>query len=133
MYTGETLSTCSQMQCKVVYKRKECTLPMIVAEYDGKPTFLGRNWLEKLNLDWSEIFSLHTPGSIIKLSLCRRSRLHPKQQACLFLERKKTSLPGYRTIEVEAQTGNAPEITSSPLQTLRRSGRIRKPVVKMNL
>ena len=31
---------------------------MIVAENEGKPTLLGRNWLEKLKLNLSEVFSL---------------------------------------------------------------------------
>ena len=31
---------------------------MIVAENEGKPTLLGRNWLDKLKVDWNEVFSL---------------------------------------------------------------------------
>ena len=32
---------------------------MIVAENKGKPTLLGRNWLEKLKVNWNEVFSLN--------------------------------------------------------------------------
>ena len=57
-YTGETLKTCGQIACKVVHAGQEHTPPMIVAENEGKPTLLGRNWLDKLKLDWNEVFSL---------------------------------------------------------------------------
>ena len=56
-YTGEVLRTCGQMLCKVVYSGQEHILPMIVAENEGKPTLLGWNWLEKLKIDWNEVFS----------------------------------------------------------------------------
>ena len=58
-YTGETLRTCGQMLCKVVYSGQEYILPMIVAENEGKPTLLERNWLEKLKVNWNEVFSLN--------------------------------------------------------------------------
>ena len=58
-YSGETLRTCGQMLCKVVYSGQEYILPMIVAENEGKPTLLGRNWLEKLKVNWNEVFSLN--------------------------------------------------------------------------
>ena len=58
-YSGETLRTCGQMQCKVVYGGQEHILPMIVAVSEGRPTLLGRNWLEKLKIDWSRVFSLN--------------------------------------------------------------------------
>ena len=50
-YSGETLRTYGQMLCKVVYSGQEYILPMIVAENEGKPTLLGRNWLEKLKVN----------------------------------------------------------------------------------
>ena len=58
-YSGKTLRTCGQMLCKVVYRGQEYILPMIVAENEGKPTFLGQNWLEKLKVNWKEVFSLN--------------------------------------------------------------------------
>ena len=42
-YTGETLAVCGEMLCNVVYKGHEYTLPIIVADYEKKPTLLGRN------------------------------------------------------------------------------------------
>ena len=47
------------MLCKVAYSGQEYILPMIVAENEGKPTLLGRNWLEKLKVNWNEVFSLN--------------------------------------------------------------------------
>ena len=47
------------MLCKVVYSGQEYILPMIVGENEGKPTLLGRNWLEKLKVNWNEVFSLN--------------------------------------------------------------------------
>ena len=32
---------------------------MIVAENEGRPTLLGRIWLEKLKIDWNEVFRLN--------------------------------------------------------------------------
>ena len=32
---------------------------MIVAENEGRPTLLGRNWLEKLKVNWNDVFSLN--------------------------------------------------------------------------
>ena len=46
------------MLCDVVYKGHEYTLLIIVADYEKKPTLLGRNWLNHIRLEWGEIFSL---------------------------------------------------------------------------
>ena len=37
-YTGETLIGCGEILCQVVYKCHEYTLPIIVADYEKKPT-----------------------------------------------------------------------------------------------
>ena len=58
-YSGETLRTRGQMLCKVAHSRQEYILLMIVAENEGKPTLLGQNWLEKLKVNWNEVFSLN--------------------------------------------------------------------------
>ena len=50
------------MQCNVLYKGHEYTLPIIVANYENKPTLLGRNWLNRIKLAWGEIFSLTRSG-----------------------------------------------------------------------
>ena len=54
------------MQCNVLYEGHEYTLPIIVANYDNKPTLLHRNWLNRIKLAWGEIFSL-TRSGLLKL------------------------------------------------------------------
>ena len=61
-YTGETLTVCGEMQCDILYKGHEYRLPIIVANYENKPTLLGRNWLNHIKLAWGEIFSLTRSG-----------------------------------------------------------------------
>ncbi|XP_078353369.1 uncharacterized protein LOC144638095 [Oculina patagonica] len=56
--TGETLAVCGEMKCDVVYKGQKYTLPMVIANYENKPTLLGRNWLKHVKLEWGEIFSV---------------------------------------------------------------------------
>ena len=56
--TGQTLQKCGQIACKVVHAGQEHTLPMTVAKNEDKPILLGRKWLDKLKLDWNEVFSL---------------------------------------------------------------------------
>ena len=46
------------MQCDIVYKGKQYSLPIIVANYDAKPTLLGKNWLRHIKFEWGEIFSI---------------------------------------------------------------------------
>ena len=44
------------------YQTQELQLPLVVAQ-GKKPVTLGRNWLEKLKLDWSTIFKVsHVPA-----------------------------------------------------------------------
>ena len=33
-------------------------MPIIVGDYENKPTLLGRNWLNHIRLEWGEVFSL---------------------------------------------------------------------------
>ena len=60
-YTGESLNVCGEMECDVVYKGQKYSLPMLVADYSGKPTLLGRDWLSKVKFEWEEIFQLRCP------------------------------------------------------------------------
>ena len=61
-YSGESLSLLGEIRVAVKYQTQEMQLPLVVAQ--GKnPVLLGRNWLEKLNLDWSTIFKVsHAPA-----------------------------------------------------------------------
>ena len=58
-YTGERLDVSGEMRCDVVYKNKHYSLPVVVVvNYSGKPTLLGKNWLSQIKLAWGEIFSV---------------------------------------------------------------------------
>lgn len=57
-YSGQILKTCGEMNCIIQYNGQTAELPMIVVDCKGKPTLLGRNWLEKIKMNWSEIFSV---------------------------------------------------------------------------
>jgi transposase InsO family protein len=57
-YTGDKIVVCGEIMFDVVYKDQKATLPMVVVDHPGRPTLLGRNWLEKLKLEWGEIFTV---------------------------------------------------------------------------
>ena len=57
-YTGEVLDVLGEMQCDIVYKGEQYSLPIVVANYDARPTLLGRNWLCHIKIEWGEIFSI---------------------------------------------------------------------------
>lgn len=50
-YTGELLDVSGEMQCDIVYKGKQYSLPILVANYDAKPTLLGKNWLRHIKFE----------------------------------------------------------------------------------
>ena len=56
-YSGESLPLLGEIRVAVKYQTQEMQLPLVVAQ-GKKPVLLGRNWLEKLNLDWSTIFKV---------------------------------------------------------------------------
>lgn len=59
-YTGESINVLGEFQANVSTEAGECLqLPVVVIESSGKrqPTLMGRNWLEKLRLNWSLIKS----------------------------------------------------------------------------
>ena len=62
-YSGESLPLLGEIRVVVKYQTQEMQLPLVVAQ--GKQTvLLGRNWLEKLNLDWSTIAKVsHVPAA----------------------------------------------------------------------
>ena len=63
-YTGVVLDMSGEMQCDIVYKGKQYSLPMVVANYDARPTLLGRNWLCQIKMEWGEIFSI-SDGNLV--------------------------------------------------------------------
>ena len=51
MYTGEAVSVLGKLMVKVDKDKVTITLPLLVFKGDGT-TLLGRDWLQKLKLDW---------------------------------------------------------------------------------
>ena len=62
-YSGMSLPLLGEIRVAVNYQTQEMQLPLVVAQ-GKKPVLLGRNWLEKLNLDWSIIVKVsHVPAA----------------------------------------------------------------------
>ena len=62
-YSGKSLPLLGEIRVAVKYQTQEMQLPLVVAQ-GKKPVLLGRNWLEKLNLDWSTIAKVsHVPAA----------------------------------------------------------------------
>ena len=79
-YTGELLNVSGEMQCDIVYKSKQYSLPILVANYDAKPTLLGKNWLRHIKFEWGEIFCIpkgdpRSADSQLNELLCKHSEL----------------------------------------------------------
>ena len=62
-YSGEQLPLLGELQVLAKYQSQEARLPLIVAKGD-RPVLLGRNWLQKLRLDWSNIFKLTQENAV---------------------------------------------------------------------
>jgi len=53
-YTGEPLKILEEITIDVQYGKQSATLPLVVVQGSG-PTLLGRDWLQKITLDWKGI------------------------------------------------------------------------------
>ena len=62
-YSGEQLPLLGELQVSVKYQSQGAQLPLIVAKGD-RPVLLGRNWLQKLRLDWSNIFKVNQENAV---------------------------------------------------------------------
>ena len=62
-YSGERLTLLGEFQVRVTYQTREVHLPLVVAKGD-KPVLLGRNWLDKLKLDWATIFKVSEVNAV---------------------------------------------------------------------
>lgn len=56
-YTGDTIPVLGKILVPVKYEGHEWKLPLVVVK-GSKPPLLGRNWLQKIKLNWGKIFSL---------------------------------------------------------------------------
>lgn len=65
-YTGEIMPVLGQFKAKVSYEGQSVLLPLIVVKGEG-PALCGRNWLQKLTLNWKKIkhvSQVHQPKTL---------------------------------------------------------------------
>ena len=84
-YTGEQVSVLGSYHVNVVHNSQMMELPLLVVKGAG-PCLLGRNWLEKIQLDWQQLNVLHSlhegrPGMARMKSLARGFAWWPKMDA----------------------------------------------------
>ena len=58
-YSGEHIGVLGSMEVQVQYQDQDITLPLTVVEGDGQ-SLLGRDWLQHIRLDWSQVHSVGT-------------------------------------------------------------------------
>ncbi|RXN15243.1 Retrovirus-related Pol poly from transposon opus [Labeo rohita] len=56
-YSGERILLLGSVDVPVQYERQNVTLPLVIVKGE-RPALLGRNWLEKILLDWPNIFNV---------------------------------------------------------------------------
>ena len=58
-YSGEHLEVLGNIDVKVEYGEQRVTVPLLVVK-GGGPSLFGRNWLEKIKLNWPAIHKIRT-------------------------------------------------------------------------
>ena len=61
-YTGEVIQILGEIEVKIQYKGQEKKLNLLVVAGKG-PSLLGRDWLNHIKLDWSQLNHLHTSAT----------------------------------------------------------------------
>ena len=73
-YTGEELKLVGETVIQVQYQTQQEDLNLIVVEGIGL-SLLGRDWLQKVKLNWAEIRSLHAASTTLEQVLTKHSSL----------------------------------------------------------
>ena len=73
-YTGEKLPIIGSVSVTVEYKCQLEELRLLVVEGSG-PSLLGRDWLGKLRLDWSKLYSIWSQHSALDNVLAKHQAL----------------------------------------------------------
>ena len=58
-YTGHPIEVLGEVTMEVEYGNKAQRLPLVVVGGNG-PNLLGRDWLQRIKMDWDEIHSVRT-------------------------------------------------------------------------
>ena len=66
-YTGTDICVKGTIDVDVTYKEQNANLPLVNIAGSG-PSLLGRNWLYRLRLDWSQLYHIKTE---------RQAEIHP--------------------------------------------------------
>ena len=65
-YSGDKLNLLGEVTVTVMYNNQKSTLPLVIVKGE-KPALFGRNWLEKIKLNWGEIFAVEKPNPVDRL------------------------------------------------------------------
>ena len=79
----------------VEYQGQSAKLPLIVAEVDGKPAILGRNWISAVKLNWKEPFNVSSPFNVSFQILSVNCLLSTRVFLVQAWEKSRSSKPGY--------------------------------------
>ena len=66
-YSGDKLDLLGESQVSVKYGAQTMTLPLVVVK-GSKVPLLGRNWLEHIKLNWSEVFTVQEMDPVKRLT-----------------------------------------------------------------
>lgn len=80
-YTGEEIPVKGTITVSVQHGEQRQELPLLVVR-GGGPSLLGRDWLDKLPLDWREIFRMQS-GENLPLILARHAEIFTAGQGTL--------------------------------------------------
>ena len=69
-YSGDKLDLLGELQVSVKYGAQTITLPLVVVVVvkGSKVPLLGRNWLEHIKLNWSEVFTVQETDPVKRLT-----------------------------------------------------------------
>ena len=62
-YTGEVIKVLGELELEVVIDDQRELLNLIVVEGDG-PSLMGRDWLKKIKLDWSQLHQARSSSTL---------------------------------------------------------------------
>ena len=77
-YTGEPLTLVGTAMVSVEYRSQQEDLSLLVVEGSG-PSLLGRDWLEKIRLDWSALHSIRSQHTVLNGILEKHSDLFKEE------------------------------------------------------
>ena len=73
-YTGEELQLVGEAVVRVQYQNQQEELNLVVVKGSG-PSLLGRDWLQKIRLNWAEVRSLKAASTTLEQVLVKHSGL----------------------------------------------------------